>query len=547
MKNILLFVCALLLCSLPVMATRYHVNVNSGDDANDGLKWSSAFENLQAALDMAKADDEIWIAAGTYYPTKKIAEVYGKGNSKLTNERHRSFLIPKNVKVYGGFPAKATDATSMSNRDWKKYQTILSGDFDDNDGDNFENMEENAYHVVILFDATPSTVLDGLYITGGCANDDATIYTDDIYKYYITAGDGGGIYAHSPASVSSPTISDVSLYGNYANASGGAIFNYADTDDASPEMTNVSFIQNKAANRQGGGLFNSGVRVRATLTNINVVGNTSNNSGGGLYFFTLGEDLCSPTITNAVVNGNYAKNGNGAGIYVATYGGDAEPYIINSTICGNRMETTGGKDGGGLVILSEGKSKAQILNTVIWGNKGVDHDNFYVEGTWGVENFFSGSLIEGLDLGDTNLPGDTDPKFLDAVDAAFAPTLEGDYQLTLASPLINKGINEYISASVDLLDNPRIYDGKVDIGAYESQGKTPVNNETIFSEKAIWTYNGNLYVRISQPTTLYVYSLDGTLVKHKNNLGQGSYEFSLPQGVYIVTLSNGTTEKVVIR
>jgi hypothetical protein len=529
------------------MATRYHVNINSGDDANDGLKWSSAFENLQTALDTAKTGDEIWIAAGTYHPTKKIADVYGKGNLEPTNERHRSFMIPKNVKVYGGFPAGATDATSMSSRNWKEHQTILSGDFDDNDGDNFENMGENAYHVVILFDATPSTVLDGLYITGGCADDDATTYTDEDYIYYVTGVDGGGIYAHSPASVSSPTISDVSFYGNYAKAAGGAMLNYADTDDASPEMTNVSFIQNKAANRHGGGLFNSGVRIQATLTNVNVVGNASNYSGGGLYFLTLGEDICSPTITNTVVNGNYAKNGNGGGIYIATYGGDAEPYIINSTICGNRMETTGGKDGGGLAILAEGVSKAHILNTVIWGNKGVNHDNFYTEGTWGIQNTISGSLIEGDDLGDTNLPGDTDPKFLDAVDATFAPTLEGDYQLTLESPLINKGINDYISASIDLLDHPRIFDGTVDIGAYESQGKTPVNNEAIFSEKAIWSYNSHLYVRIGQPATLYVYSLDGTLVKHINNLGQGSYEYSLPQGIYIVTLSDGTTEKVVIR
>ena len=74
MKQILikLSVYAMSLCTLSVMAqTTYHVNINSGDDANDGLNWSTAFENLQAAIELAEEGDEIWIAAGTYYPDRK--------------------------------------------------------------------------------------------------------------------------------------------------------------------------------------------------------------------------------------------------------------------------------------------------------------------------------------------------------------------------------------------------------------------------------------------------------------------------------------------
>ena len=55
-------------------------------------------------------------------------------------------------------------------------------------------------------------------------------------------------------------------------------------------------------------------------------------------------------------------------------------------------------------------------------------------------------------------------------------------------------------------------------------------------------FSGNV-----QSTTLYVYTLDGALVKHVANMGAGSYSFPLPHGVYIVTLSNGLTEKVVVR
>ena len=544
-----LFFCALLVYSLPVVATRYHININSGDDANDGLKWSTAFKNLQAALNLINDGDEIWLAAGTYHPTKKIADVYGSsGNmTKPTGDRHRSFLINKNVSIYGGFPGNPSDATSMNSRNWRVNQTVLSGDFNGDDGDNFENMAENAFHVVILFDASPALLLDGLYITGGCANDVANTYTGDDRYYYVTGRDGGGLFAYSPNNNSSPTLTDVSFYGNYATASGGGMWNYAFAQTASPRLTNVSFIHNKAWNGHGGGLHNEGGGgVYAQLININAVGNESFLSGGGLYFTSI--EKCAPAIFNTVVSGNYAGFGNGAGVYISALGDDAEPVIINTTICGNRAEKSDRKDGGGLVIWPVGISKATIANTVIWGNKANQIDNFFAEGDWGTANTINNSFVEGFDnLGATNLPGNTDPKFFEAVHADFAPTMEGDYQLTLESPLINKGDNASVIASYDLLGNARIYDGTVDIGAYESQGKTPTFNETPFSEKTIWSYNGNLFVSLNQSAALYVYAADGSLLKQVNNLSVGAYTFTLPRGIYIVTLSNGIVEKVIIR
>ena len=546
---LLFTISALFFYSYPSFAVRYHVNINHGKDTNDGLKWSSAFQNIQAALDTIKDGDEIWIAAGVYHPTKKIADVYGsKGyETKPTTDRHRSFLINKDVAIYGGFSRNPTDAAGLNSRNWMINQTVLSGDFNDDDGDNFENMEENAYHVVILFDASSSMVLDGLVITGGCADDIATTYTGDERYYYVTGKDGGGIYAYSPNKESSPTLTDVSFYGNYAQNAGGGMFNFAYAQNASPRMTNVSFLHNKALDRHGGGLFNNaGGAVHAELVNINVVGNESWLSGGGLYFISIEE--CAPTITNTVVNGNFAGFGNGGGIYMTTYHGNVEPVIINTTICGNRVGENNRKDGGGLVIDALGMSFTTIINSVIWGNKGNQIDNFYAGGDWGDDNVFIASLIEGFDdLGQSNLPGNTNPKFLEPVPARYAPTMDGDYQLTLESPLINKGINSYNSVLYDLLGQPRKVNGIIDIGAYESQGIPPVFNETAFSEKAIWSYHKCLYVQIYQQVSLSIYSVDGALVKHVPNLSEGTHQFSLPNGIYIVTLSNGIVEKVVIK
>ena len=553
MKRTILYltICAILVhvYTNPAFAVRYHVNIHNGDDANNGLKWSTAFENLQTAIDAADDGDEIWIAAGIYHPTKKIADVYGTAGhlTTPTSDRHRSFLINRNIQLYGGFQQNPSDATTMNSRNWRINQTVLSGDFNENDGDNFENMDENAYHVVILFDASPSLVLDGFYITGGCANDVANTYYDGNRLYYVAGADGGGIYAYAPVKASSPTLTNISFYGNYAQNAGGAMFNYAYANDASPVMTNVSIVHNKADYRHGGGLYNNGGgEVHARLVNMNVVGNESWLSGGGLYFFSI--DECSPTIVNTVVNGNFSGGGNGGGVYMATYNGDAQPAIINSTICGNRVAINPMKDGGGLVVFPVGISKANIFNTVIWGNKGDDIDNLFADGDWGKDNTISSSFIEGLnDLDASNLPGNTDPKFLEPVRGEYAPTMDGDYQLTLESPLINKGANTYISISYDLLGNSRIFNNIVDIGAYESQGTTPVFCETVSNEKLIWSYNGYCYVRVNQSASLYVYTLDGTLVKHVNRLSEGLHQFVIPRGFFIVSLNNGVTEKIVVR
>ncbi len=110
MKRILfnLPVYMLLFCFLPLTAqTTYHVNINNGDDTNDGLKWSTAFESLQTALDKAKARDTVWVSSGIYTPTKKYADKYNDGTP--TTDRDCSFIIPDSVVVMGGFPTNPSD------------------------------------------------------------------------------------------------------------------------------------------------------------------------------------------------------------------------------------------------------------------------------------------------------------------------------------------------------------------------------------------------------------------------------------------------------
>ncbi|MDH4619385.1 hypothetical protein [Brevibacillus sp. AY1] len=49
----------------------YYVKADGGDDEKSGLSWGDAFATLQKALESAQRGDQIWIANGTYYPTKE--------------------------------------------------------------------------------------------------------------------------------------------------------------------------------------------------------------------------------------------------------------------------------------------------------------------------------------------------------------------------------------------------------------------------------------------------------------------------------------------
>ncbi|MEO6133319.1 MAG: right-handed parallel beta-helix repeat-containing protein, partial [Saprospiraceae bacterium] len=68
----------------------------------DGTSWANAYTDLQKAIDGSNPGDQIWIAAGTYFP---------KGPTPDSSH----FLVVKPVEIYGGFTG---NETSLSERNW---------------------------------------------------------------------------------------------------------------------------------------------------------------------------------------------------------------------------------------------------------------------------------------------------------------------------------------------------------------------------------------------------------------------------------------------
>ena len=104
-----------------------------------------------------------------------------------------------------------------------------------------------------------------------------------------------------------------------------------------------------------------------------------------------------------------------------------------SMLCSSQMANTIVYGRNGKVYLDEGKNRPTLANCIFYGVKKAS-------GRAGVKV--------------------SDPKFVDAAN--------GDFRLTKGSPCIDRGGVPY--GSVDLAGNPRVINGKVDVGCYEYQG-----------------------------------------------------------------------------
>ncbi len=397
---------------------RCHVDTDVMSSTIDGMSWTTAYTNLQDALVVAQAGDEIWVAAGVYYPDE--------GGGQTDNDVTASFALTDGVEIYGGF---AGTETLRSQRQPRTKVTVLSGDIDRNDGTDGQGVVRttaningaNARHVIFNSDVSSTAVLDGFTITAG-----------DVDVTGFCPGNnncGGGMYNIR----SSPEINQISFRGNRAGAHGGGMVNW---ENSHPKMSQISFSGNSATHH-GGGMINSH-SSHPEMSQVSFSGNAAA-VGGGMY----NQNNSHPEMSQVSFSGNNAANFGGG-----MYNQNSSPHIINSIFWGNAANV---QMDAPAQIANSGTSSPVVSDTLIQGSGG------------------SSAWLTALGNGGHNLL-DADPWFREPIDPADAPTSAGNLRLEPGcSPAIDAGDDRAASGPVDLDGATRIQGAGVDLGAYESR------------------------------------------------------------------------------
>jgi hypothetical protein len=449
-------------------STIYHVRTD-GDDSNNGLSWVEAFATIHRAYEAADSLDQVWVAAGTYHPTGD----HGVGDG---SDAFKHFRLKNGVSFYGGFPSSGNP--TMADRDWQKYETILSGDLEAV-GLGSERVLRVFYHPQgINLDNT--ALLDGFLITDGGGR----------FGWEIIVG--GGMYNWE----SHPSIKNCVFRGHVnMEGIGAAMYNR----NSNPIIENCVFRNNGINDGRGGAIYNSG--SNPTIIGSVFFGNTGWSGGGAIK--NLNSD---PMIIDSYFINNTGFEFGGGGMKNI----NSNPYIVNCVFSGNRSgiydEAGGGmlnmysspviinstfSDNIGNGVYNVGGSHPTVINSIIWGNIGDPSYGEYVGGEQihndnnssitlynSLYSNEEGDIVEGGGFTAHNSITE-DPLF---VGEAINP--DHPFLIFGESPAVGAGDNTMIPEGIetDIRGMPRIVGGTVGIGAYEWQPGIDPISLSVFSQ-----------------------------------------------------------------
>lgn len=358
---------------------------------------------------------------------------------------------------------------------------------------------------------------------------------------------GGGVYNRATANISNCVFRNNAAGNNNLTAGGGGLYCAQNQNNMISTITHCQFYKNKAilvgglswwnANASGGGA----VVARGNVSDCIFEGNEAVIRGGGL---AIGSANSQEGIVNRCqfINNRCER---GAGIYANTMvsisncliaknvadssGGGLEfdvyqnypGKLVNTTIANNKAPR-----GAGIYLYAYTPitNPYSISNSIIWGNSTTGIDKLSSIAAPKVTY----SLVQGMaaDASKVILAGSTNPMFVDTAGA--------NHQLLIGSPCIDTGRNDSLAAvfNTDLLGHSRIYNGRIDLGAYEYGIFTPVatlpRDTTVCSNVKLtfrlpyqsgtsfaWsTGDTTLSINVGTPGTYYVAATNALGVAH---------------------------------
>ncbi len=419
--------------SLFAQTIRYVTPTGSGTGTGS---WANASSDLQGMIDELASldattfpDRQIWVSAGTYYPTQNVAAT--------VDNRDKAFVLKNGVNLFGGY----NSTTGV--RDHVNNISILSGDLG-----TIGDKNDNSYHVVTarVDDLSSAKVIvDGFTISNGNANGTGSVTAGFVLNRYqggainlrgtgaskriefrnliITnnesTGFGGAVYAHISLNANDTEtllFDNVKFEANSAGDDGGAIYFLRGTNSPSATIINSSFVGNLANGNEGGAIFSNSSSTKLTITGctfegnkaatggaINAAGvtnitssvfkdNESSGSGSAVYLVhsALSSTIEKTSFEDNISSGNYGavyfssgtttltgkliisaskfmRNVTSAGSGGALFVYSGEVNVANSLFAQN--ESNG--SGGGAIYIGSGTatpSVAKLINNTFYGN-----------------------------------------------------------------------------------------------------------------------------------------------------------------------------------
>lgn len=520
MKLRLLLVC--IFCSvINAHATRYYVNA-AATGSGIGTSWANAFTSLQTALSAAIFGDEIWVAAGQYYPT-------------TSSTRTSSFVLKDGVDVYGGFSG---DEATMEQRDVADNPTTLNGDIGE-----VGEISDNSHNVIRCSNLTTTVALDGFRIINGNSGAsygggairvsnslNGVLLIKNCYFFSNRAVNyGGAIYMTN----SNVTVRDSEFRGSYAGTKGGAIYILNNGDRSTLEVTGCNFIGNSAVSAAV--LANVDTSTLITIDRCLITNNTSPDSIIDIDHFITAK------IYNTAIIGNSVNGFSSNILMVSHYANNNEDdfEMVNCTVSHNynRYVNTITQE-----IIDLYKSKYKVKNCIVYGNTAYQGRQLQLN------RAVSNSLVQG---GYSNNSGniDGDPMFIapNSTGTTNFDASQFNYQLAEGSPSVNAGNNAFVSElyPYDLNGSNRIAVNTVDQGAYESPfDPTAGTNDVKNNQFSVYPnpFTNRVFVTTgSLPDAVALYDINGAQVAipayHSNsNMVEVNLSNVTNRGVYILKL-----------
>ena len=341
-------------------------------------------------------------------------------------------------------------------------------------------------HPTVLDAATGGRVV---YATAALTLRDLTVRNG---RSTILNENGGGIYATTDLTLQGVTVEGNQVSNTSGVTGGGGIFTAGGTLTVA-----ASVLRQNASSNFGGGFLAFSTLV---MTDSQVVDNTSGNSAGG------GLAVSPATITGSLFSGNVAGGGSGAlyansggsisrsrfianrgngggggAIYIQT----ATATIADSLFSRNQSSNPGTaisiatlgtvaitrttiRDGMAGPVLpaidADGNGAVTVTNTIV-ADAG---EAIHTRGTTIVtehHNLYFGNGADRVGAAGTFLDG---TGTVTGADPLFTSPATDDLTLQVASPAIDAGDPGFASPGTDLAGNPRVFNARVDIGAYET-------------------------------------------------------------------------------